>query len=266
LPDEILAATPGIDPAFNVPENTDLDVFPNTPITIPIHLGNDSLSVESLLGIAFSIRVNGQAFDESATTFQLNGWLPSNNAEIIRNEDLQESVTKNDPEKYIIAYTKTDKRASGGNGLIGELTLTPSFITIDDVPNFRVIIDSITLIDEQRNLTPVVGTEVTFNPVRFIDSTAATTTICQGESLNFNNALLTESGVYRDTLKNEFGGDSISILNLNVIPNPSATVNESICQDEIYLFGGDTLRQAGTYTKMSQAFNGCDSTTTLELI
>ena len=265
LPDEILAATPGIDPAFNVPENTDLDVFPNTPITIPIHLGNDSLSVESLLGIAFSIRVNGQAFEESATTFQLNGWLPSNNAEIIRNEDLSTSVTNNDPEKYIVAYTKTDKRASGGSGLIGELTLTPGFILEGNVIDFRISIDSITLIDEQRNLTPVVGTEIIFNPVRFLDSTAATTTICQGESINFNNALLTESGIYRDTLKNVFGGDSISILNLNVMPNPAATINETICQDEIYLFGGDTLSQAGTYTKMSQAFNGCDSTTTLEL-
>ncbi|MFK7980605.1 MAG: T9SS type A sorting domain-containing protein [Saprospiraceae bacterium] len=266
LRDEILLATVGIDPAFSIPNDTNLEISPSTEsITIPIHLGNDTLSIESLLGISFSIRVNGQVFEESATTFQLNGWLPSDNSELIRNENLPEPVTSNDPEKYIVAYTKTNQLASTGSGLIGELTLTPGFVVIGDVPDFRVTIDSITLIDVQRNLTPVVGTEIILNPVHFLDSTSATTTICQGESYDFNNTILTESGIYRDTLQNIYGRDSIIILDLAIIPSPAATINETICQGETYLFGGDTLRQAGTYTKMLQAFNGCDSATTLAL-
>lgn len=264
-PDKIPLAITGIHPAFNVPEGTNLEIFPNTEtITIPIHLGNDILSVESLLGISFSIRVNGQVFDTDATNFKLDGWLPSDNSALIRNEDLVSTVSL-DPEKYIVAYTKTNQLPSEGNGLIGEITLTPGFIIEGNVPDFRITIDSVILIDEQRNLTPVVGTEVIFNSVGFLDSTSATTAICQGESIEFNNAILTESGIYRDTFKNAVGGDSIVILNLEVLSNSTITFIETICQGDTYLFGGDTLSQAGTYTQMSQALNGCDSTTNLRL-
>ncbi|GEM_PF-2545357 len=262
-PDEIPLGITGINPTFSVPEAANLDIFPNSePITIPIHLGDATLPVESLLGISFSIKVNGQAFDSTATKFELKGWLPDDSATVIKSEDLAE---KSRPKDYIVAYTKTNQLPSSGNGLIGELTLTPGFVVIGDFPDFRITIDSITLIDKERKKTPILGTEITLNPVRFLDSTSATTTICQGESINFNNLTLTESGIYRDTLKNVFGGDSISILNLDVLATSAMTLNETICQGDTYLFGGDALTQAGTYTTVSQSLNGCDSTTTLEL-
>ena len=261
VPDEIPLATAGIDPAFSVPEDTNLDIFPNSSsITIPIHLGTDTLAVESLLGISFTITVNGETFDTTATQFELNGWLPNESATLIRSEDL---AVQSRPQDYFVAYAKTNQLPSNGSGLIGELTLTPSFVVIGNVPDFRVSIDSVILIDEQRNKTPILGTEVLLTPARFLDSTSATSTICQGESINFNSALLTESGIYRDTLENAFGGDSISILNLNVLPTATATLNATICQGEQYVFAGDTLTQAGLYTSVTSSLNGCDSTTTL---
>lgn len=268
IPDEIPLAVVGTDPSFSVAENANLNIFPNTQsISIPIHLGNDTLAVESLLGISFKIQVNGQAFDATATKFELsgNGWLPTNNSALITSEDLTSTIATN-PEEYIVAYTKTDRVPSSGNGLIGEVILTPGFILEGDVPNLRVTIDSVILIDNQRNKTPVVGTEIILNPLRFLDSTSTTTTICQGENVEFNNILLTESGIYRDTLKNVFGGDSISILDLQVLPNSEVSLTETICQGETYLFAGDTLTQAGIYESVSQSFiNGCDSTTSLQL-
>ncbi len=267
MPDEIPLAVAGVNPAFSVPEDTDLDVFPNTEsITIPINLGDANLPVTSLRGISFSVKVNGEAFDEAATKFELsgNGWLPTDNAVLIRSEDITNEIATN-PEEYIVAYTKTNKQASSGNGLIGELTLTPGFVVIGDFPDFRVIIDSIILIDDQLNKTPVVGTEIILNPVGFRDSTMVDTTICAGQSIVFNDSILTTAGTYRDTLMNSVGGDSIIILNLAVLPTSELTINDTICQGETYLFAGDTLSAVGTYIEFLSAANGCDSVTILRL-
>lgn len=267
MPDEIPVAIAGIDPAFSVPEDTNLDISPNTPsITIPINLGNNTLSVESLLGISFTIKVNGQAFDASATKFELNGngWLPSDNSVLVRSEDLTSDVGTN-PEEYIVAYTKTNQLPSSGNGLIGEITLTPGFILEGDFPNFRITIDSIILIDNERNKTPVLGTEIILNPVGFRDSTTVDTVICEGQSVVFNDTTLTTAGTYRDTLTNSVGGDSIIILNVAVLPTSELTINDTICQGDTYLFAGDTLSTVGTYIELLPATNGCDSVTILHL-
>jgi len=267
-PDEIPLAVAGIDPAFMISADADLDISPNqSEIKIPIDLGDATLPIASLRGISFSIKVNGEAFDASATKFEFNGWLPTDNAAIITNEDLSESAK---PEDFIVAYTRTNKQASNGNGLIGELTLTPGFVVIGDVPDFRITIDSIILIDETNNKTPVLGTEITLNPVGFLDSTTVDTIICQGDTLvfndtTFNDILLTETGVYRDTVLNSVGGDSIIILDLMVLPNSLTTINDTICQGETYIFSGDTLSETGTYIELLTASNGCDSSTTLQL-
>ena len=267
MPDEIPLAIAGTDPAFSVSEDANLDISPNTSsITIPINLGNDTLAVESLLGISFKIKVNGQAFDASATTFELNGngWLPSDNSALVRSEDLTSDVPTN-PEEYIVAYTKTDRQPSSGNGLIGEITLTPGFVVIADLPDFKITIDSIILIDDTRNKTPVLGTEIILNPVGFLDSTAVDTVICQGQSIVFNDSTLTTAGTYRDTLVNSVGGDSIIILDVAVLPTSELTINDTICQGDTYLFAGDTLSVVGTYIEFSLAANGCDSVTILHL-
>ena len=280
-PDEIPLAIAGINPAFAVSENADLAIFPNQKeVIIPINLGNATLPIDNLKGISFSIKVNGQAFDTAATKFTFNGWLPTDNAAIITNEDLSDSAK---PKDFIVAYTKTNNQASNGSGLIGELILTPGFILEDDVPDFKISIDSVILIDETNNKTPVLGTDIVLNPVGFLDSTTIDTVICQGETVafidtivlndtiiydttSFKDTVLIAAGIYRDTIPNSVGGDSIIILNLTVLPNSEAIINDTICQGGIYLFAGDTLSQAGTYIEILPASNGCDSSTTLQLI
>ncbi|TNE58413.1 MAG: PKD domain-containing protein, partial [Bacteroidetes bacterium] len=43
------------------------------------------------------------------------------------------------------------------------------------------------------------------------------------------------------------------------------TLNVDICENEFYIFYGDTLNMAGTYDTMFTSFNGCDTTITLNL-
>ena len=58
-------------------------------------------------------------------------------------------------------------------------------------------------------------------------------TICTGSTYNFNGTMLSAAGVYKDTLTNSVGCDSIVTLNLSVLNGPSITWNSSdtICTD-----------------------------------
>lgn len=89
--------------------------------------------------------------------------------------------------------------------------------------------------------------------------------ICEGDSYFFNGVNLTAQGVYRDTLVNGAGCDSICTLNLTVIPVQYTSLQASICTGSSYTFGSRQLTQSGTYTDTLPAFNTCDSIVTLQL-
>lgn len=89
--------------------------------------------------------------------------------------------------------------------------------------------------------------------------------ICQGETYNFNGVLLTQSGMYVDTLLAENGCDSIVTLTLTVLPNPLTNLNAAICAGSFYIFQGDTLTESGNYSIVLPAHNGCDSIVRLQL-
>ncbi|MEM8528425.1 MAG: hypothetical protein AAGG68_27535, partial [Bacteroidota bacterium] len=89
--------------------------------------------------------------------------------------------------------------------------------------------------------------------------------ICEGENLPFGGQLLTEAGIYRDTLQAASGCDSIVVLNLVVLPVADTMLNESICEGESFPFDGQDLTTADTYQMTLRAVNGCDSIVTLNL-
>ncbi len=104
-----------------------------------------------------------------------------------------------------------------------------------------------------------------FHPVQ-TNSIAAT--ICGNEPYQFGNQLLTISGTYFEIFSNQFGCDSTVTLELTVLPSPTTLVEATICENEEYIFNGQTFsgaNAAGTYVFINQAENGCDSTVTLEL-
>jgi hypothetical protein len=89
--------------------------------------------------------------------------------------------------------------------------------------------------------------------------------ICAGETYNFNGLDLTDSGTYSAVLTDENGCDSTAILNLTVLPANTTALEATICANETYTFNGLDLSDAGVYSIVLAAENGCDSTVVLTL-
>jgi gliding motility-associated-like protein len=89
--------------------------------------------------------------------------------------------------------------------------------------------------------------------------------ICQGDSILFIGNYYKTTGVYKDTLLNALGGDSIITLNLTVNPSPFTVVFDTICEGNIYSFGGINFTLEGTYYDTLSSSFGCDSIIVLKL-
>jgi len=89
--------------------------------------------------------------------------------------------------------------------------------------------------------------------------------ICLGEEYVFNGQILNEDGVYIDTLSAVGGCDSLVTLTLTILPLSQSVTDATICAGETYLFNGDLLADAGTYSFILSGVNGCDSTAVLNL-
>lgn len=89
--------------------------------------------------------------------------------------------------------------------------------------------------------------------------------ICQGGSYTFFGQVLSNGGVYSQTIQNAAGCDSIVTLNLTVNPPLSSVTNVAICPGSSYTFFGQTLSNAGTYSQQIQNAAGCDSIVNLIL-
>ena len=108
----------------------------------------------------------------------------------------------------------------------------------------------------------IVTLFLTVNPVYHI---AFSQEICQGNYYDFNGILLSESGIYTDTLQSVKGCDSIVTLNLTVNPVYHISISQEICQGDSFDFHGVMLTQSGTYTDTLPTLNRCDSIVTLTL-
>ncbi len=90
-------------------------------------------------------------------------------------------------------------------------------------------------------------------------------TICEGGVYQFKDMDLLVSGSYDFTTTSSIGCDSIVTLELTVLPINRETIQEHICQGDVYDFHGNLLSQTGTYNEIVAGTNGCDSIVTLEL-
>ncbi len=90
-------------------------------------------------------------------------------------------------------------------------------------------------------------------------------TVCSGATYDFNGTLLTNEGVYSDTLVTLDGCDSVVVLSLFVTPPNSSYESVEICSNEYYTFAGQDLITSGIYTDTLSTSNGCDSVLVLEL-
>ena len=101
--------------------------------------------------------------------------------------------------------------------------------------------------------------------IKLIDSTTATVSICQGDSIMLGGSQQTTAGTYYDTYTGSDGCDSVVATTLSVRPNVTAMVSDSICPGDSLYVGGAWQTVAGSYADVYVASNGCDSTLTTVL-
>ena len=89
--------------------------------------------------------------------------------------------------------------------------------------------------------------------------------ICEDEVFQFGNEILTDSGIYTDTLINQNGCDSVLYLDLSVFPKYEEALPVTICYGESYLYSGVNYSTTGDYPVLFNSTNNCDSTILLQL-
>ena len=89
--------------------------------------------------------------------------------------------------------------------------------------------------------------------------------ICEGDSIFISGSYQTQASNYTDSLMTMNGCDSIVHYTLSVLPHSSNTLSQVICEGDSIVFGDSIYTQAGVFTHVFVASNGCDSTTTLTL-
>jgi hypothetical protein len=95
--------------------------------------------------------------------------------------------------------------------------------------------------------------------------TSISATTCSNQPYGFDGQNLNLSGVYRDTLFNILGCDSVVTLNLTVRPAYSQTISVVNCPGTSYNFGNQVLTTSGTYFNAFSTLGGCDSVVQLNL-
>jgi gliding motility-associated-like protein len=96
-------------------------------------------------------------------------------------------------------------------------------------------------------------------------STTQSATICHGHTYTFGSQTLNTTGTYTEKFISSGGCDSTVTLSLTVSAPITSSTSATICNNESYVFGTQTLQSPGIYTEVFKAAGGCDSTVSLSL-
>ena len=174
-------------------------------------------------------------------------------------------------------YTTTFQTTEGCDSVVTlVLNVNPTYTKTDTV----VICEGETYTFGTQTITKPTEYKETFKTENNCDSlviltlivnpkldTSITKVICKGETYIFGTQALTTAGIYTKTFQSKVTGcDSTVTLNLIVNPKLDTSITASICKDETYIFGTQTLKTTGIYTETFQSkITGCDSVVTLVL-
>lgn len=86
------------------------------------------------------------------------------------------------------------------------------------------------------------------------------TSICEGESIEWNGQVYTESTQASVTYSTLNGCDSTLTLDLEVLPAPDSTFEVVLMEGETFEYNGTVLSEAGVYEFSFPLGTGCDST------
>lgn len=92
--------------------------------------------------------------------------------------------------------------------------------------------------------------------------------ICPGEGINIHGNFETVEGNYSQLYASTYGCDSVSNVELVIVPIVDSTINVSICDGETFFAGGTNQNTSGVYIDTFVSSIGCDSiiTTILEVL
>lgn len=90
--------------------------------------------------------------------------------------------------------------------------------------------------------------------------------ICEGEQYIFQNAYISQSGKYRDTIVIVDGCDSIFALTLTVHPTYQIQLDTALRAGTTVEIGGQLFSEAGEYNINLSTLNGCDSIINLVIV
>jgi len=82
---------------------------------------------------------------------------------------------------------------------------------------------------------------------------------------NFNGTYYYQSGTYYDTLKTSYGADSIVKINLTIQSGIDADSVVYIHEGDEFVFGSQTITEAGKYEETFKTLGSCDSTVYLQV-
>ncbi|HLP92787.1 MAG TPA: T9SS type A sorting domain-containing protein [Saprospiraceae bacterium] len=96
-------------------------------------------------------------------------------------------------------------------------------------------------------------------------STVIANSLCTGATYLYDGDTLTSSGIYTYVYASVNGCDSTVTLVLEFVDLFETELDVAICNGETYVFGTDTLADAGQYSQTLTAAGGCDSIVILNL-
>ncbi len=91
-------------------------------------------------------------------------------------------------------------------------------------------------------------------------------TVCEGTPVQWGKTVTSQAGYIPDSALNIAGCDSVTVLNLKVIPAiPDTKIADTICYGDSVLFNGRWLKETGEYPLWGETSAGCDSVVVFDL-
>jgi gliding motility-associated-like protein len=146
--------------------------------------------------------------------------------------------------------TQNSTICQGNTVKVGSKIYNKTGIFIDTLKNFL-------------NCDSIITTILTVNPVSIVSQNYA---ICTGDFILVGTKKHSQTGVFRDTLKNITNCDSIVTTNLTVNPISIKAQNIMICQGLFITVGNKTYNRTGVFRDTLKNFTNCDSIITTTLI
>ncbi len=158
IPDEILEATQGLDPSFNLLSG-DITFVPGQTIELSIGLGDETISIKELLGLSFTIKTDPQLIKADQTTFEFSevSWI-----EPLENSTIALQINNEETGNYTVAISRIDQQPVGGAGLLGTLSFVIQENAIDLLirDTITLTIDSVTVTDGAFEKVPIAPKDI----------------------------------------------------------------------------------------------------------